>query len=208
MFVSGAALGRYGSQVFSGPNSALSISGRAGDEERGRAAFDRGDYKSAMRLLLPLAAEGNSDAQVIVGEIFYHEREGQRDDAQALKWFKLAADKDHPVAQLHLGEMYAQGHGLPQDVSEGVRWYQLAAEQGHPKAQYNLGVAYAKGEGIPLDRVKAHMWFNLATSRLTADSSNRALASKNRDFMAGQMTQEELNSAQRLAREWKPRSRS
>ena len=83
-----------------------------------------------------------------------------------------------------------------------MKWYRLAADQGNACAQYNLGIMYAKGQGVPQDYVLAHMWFNLSAAQGIGD------AVKNRDIAAGKMTPDQLAEAQRLAREWKPSSKS
>ena len=48
------------------------------------------------------------------------------------------------------------------------------------------------------------MWFNLAASQLSGEA--RETAMKNRDLIAEKMTSEQIAEAQRLAREWKPKS--
>ena len=70
-----------------------------------------------------------------------------QDHAEALKWYRLAADQGHANAQNGLGLMYGSGHGVAQDYAEAVKWYRLAAEQGDADAQYGLGLMYTKGRG-------------------------------------------------------------
>ena len=59
---------------------------------------------------------------------------------------------------------------------------------------------YANGQGVPQDYVQAHMWYNLA------GASGDAEGAKNRDLIAQKMTPAQVAEAQRLAREWKPKS--
>jgi TPR repeat protein len=99
--------------------------------------------------------------------------------------------------------MYDTGQGVPQDYQEAERWYRLAAEQGHAKAQYNLGVMYTNGKGVPQDYVQAHTWINLAASRATTGEAKYRLA---RDSLAERMTASQVAEAQRLAREWQPKT--
>ncbi len=102
--------------------------------------------------------------------------------------------------QFNLGSMYDKGEGVPQDYKEAARWYRAAAEQGHANAQLYLGGMYQRRQGVPQDYVQAHMWFNLAASGVGE------LAVKNRDSIAEKMTSEQIAEAQRLAREWKPKT--
>lgn len=119
-----------------------------------------------------------------------------QDYAEAVKWYRLAADEGLPEGQLFLGLMYWSGLGVPQDYVEAAKWYHHAANQWLTEAQHRLGVMYANGQGVPQDYVQAHMWFNLAGSAGNAD------AVKFRDIVAERMTPDQIAEAQRLAGEW------
>ena len=120
--------------------------------------------------------------------------------AEAVTWFRMAAEQGNAIAQFNLGIKYLNGQGVPQDDAEAVRWFQQAADQGHAGGQFNLGVMYEEGRGVPQDFDTAHMWFNLATARATGE--NRERAKKARDAVAEEMTKETLAEAQRRARKW------
>ncbi len=165
------------------------------------AAFEKGDYKSALLLGRPVADQGDSRAQSLLGLIYLNGRGVQRNDPEAMKWYRRAADQGDADAQVRIGDMYFEGRAVAQDYPEAARWYRLAADSGNATAQYNLGILYAKGEGVPLDNVLAHMWINLAavyfTSRLPRD---RAIAI--RETIARKLTPAEIGRAQQMAREW------
>ena len=88
-----------------------------------------------------------------------------QDYAEAVKWYRMAAEQGHPVAQTELGELYNQGKGVPQDYAEAVKWYRMAAEQGHSAAQYNLGLMYANGRGVPQDLTEGVRRFRIAAEQ-------------------------------------------
>ena len=50
-----------------------------------------------------------------------------QDDVEAVRWYRLAAERGYAVAQLSLGVMYSDGRGVPQDDVEAQKWYNLAA---------------------------------------------------------------------------------
>ncbi len=125
---------------------------------------------------------------------------GRGDYATKLQKLRPLAEQGDAEAQKYLGNMYRRGDGVPQDYQEAVRLYRLAAEQGHAMAQFNLGRMYAKGRGVPKDYVQAHLWLSLAAAQ--GDKK----APKRRDRLAKKMTPAQLAEAQRLAREWKPKS--
>ena len=61
-----------------------------------------------------------------------------RDSAEAIKWYKLAAGQGHVEAQYNLGCMYHYGKGVDEDYAEAIKWYQLAADQGDVNAQHRV----------------------------------------------------------------------
>ena len=61
----------------------------------------------------------------------YATGEGIADDAEAVRWWRRAAEQGDARAQYSLGAMYANGKGIAEDDAEAVRWWRRAAEQGH-----------------------------------------------------------------------------
>jgi TPR repeat protein len=169
------------------------------------AAFQKGDYATALQMVQPLAEAGDPHAEALLGQMYYRGRGVAQDDREAATWFRRAADQGDTTGQFFLGGMYSEGRGVPQDYQESAKWYERAAVQGDGQAQYNLGLAYARGEGVTQNLVKAHVWFNLSAARLT-DPRGRTAAQKNRDQVAGEMSSDQLAQAQQMARDWQPKS--
>lgn len=99
----------------------------AGDYEDGWAAYERGDYKTALPLFTRAANKGNALAQTTLGLLNYKGRGVSQDYKQAIVWLRKAADQGESRAQLLLGEMYEQGKGGPQNYAEAYKWYSRAA---------------------------------------------------------------------------------
>ena len=146
------------------------------------------------------AGQGNADAQYNLGHMLAQGEGIPPDYAKAAKWYRSAAEQGHAYAQNNLGTMYSKGRGVAQDYAEAAKWYRLSAEQGNAVAQLNLGVLYANGQGVQQNYVAAAMWLNLAAMQ------GNASAVENRDFVAAKMTPDQLAKAERLAREWKPKT--
>jgi TPR repeat protein len=172
--------------------------------EDGVAAYDRGDYATALRLLQPLAEQGNVTAQIVLGSMYDAGIGVIKDDRKALQWYRLAAEQGNADAQFNLGDMYANGQGVTQDDREAVKWLRLAAEQGNASAQSNLGVMYRHGRGVTQDYLRAHMWFNLAASKLIGE--NGQVASNNRDRIAKSLKPTQVVQAQEMAKRCEVRS--
>ena len=61
---------------------------------------------------------------------------------------------------------------------------------------YQLGILYSAGGEIPADYVSAHKWFNIAAAR-----GNQEAARLRREI-ANEMSEDQIASAQRAARDW------
>ena len=82
--------------------------------------------------------KGYAGAQVNLG-LMYEQGQGVRQDyAQAVQWYRKAAEQGYAGAQVNLGLMYEQGQGVRQDYAQAVQWYRRAVEQGDTDAQVNL----------------------------------------------------------------------
>ena len=76
-----------------------------------------------------------------------------KDDAEAVKWYRLAADQGTAKAHVELGYRYRRGLGVPSDDAEAGRWLRLTAEQGHAKAQIEMALSYSQ------DDAEAVRWY-------------------------------------------------
>ena len=123
----------------------------------------------------------------------------RKDYKEAVRLWKPIAEQGDPDAQYSLGLMYQEGTGVPQDYKEAVRLYRIAAEQGVALAQYSLGFMHAKGTGVLQDYALAHMWFNLS------GSNGNKNAVFNRDIIEKRMSPSQIEKAQEMARNWKPK---
>jgi TPR repeat protein len=72
------------------------------------------------------AANGNADAQYLLGEMYEYGRGVPQDDKTAVKWYTLAAEQVHGMAQYMLASMYEDGRGVSQDLKEADKWYNFS----------------------------------------------------------------------------------
>jgi TPR repeat protein len=90
----------------------------------GVSGQDVSDFEETKRL----AEQGEAYAQYNLG-LMYDEGEGvPENNAEAVRWYRLAAEQGYARAQSNLGFMYSNGEGVPENNAEAVRWYRLAAE--------------------------------------------------------------------------------
>jgi hypothetical protein len=93
----------------------------------GVAAYDRGDYATALRILQPLADQGVPYAQYQLGAMYEDGNGVAQSDAESARLYRLAAETGLPVAQANLAVCYEQGRGVPRDLTQALLWYTLAA---------------------------------------------------------------------------------
>jgi len=65
----------------------------------GKASFLAKNYKVAYQQLLPLAQQGNADAQYAVGYMLYYGKGVDRNEAKARDWMNKAAAQGQPAAK-------------------------------------------------------------------------------------------------------------
>ena len=58
-----------------------------------------------------------------------------KDSAEAVKWFRKAAELGNPNAQNNLGAMLQEGRSVPKDYVQAPKWYNFAAARGNERAQ-------------------------------------------------------------------------
>ena len=102
----------------------------AGPMEDFLTAYNRQEYATTVRLLKPLADQGDAVAQTSLGRMYANGQGVPKDDAQAVKWSRLAADQGYAMAQVNLGSMYANGQGVPRDYVLAYMWLNLGAAGG------------------------------------------------------------------------------
>jgi TPR repeat protein len=75
----------------------------------------------------------------------------RQDIAEALKWYRQAAEQGHALAQYNLGMRYKDGKGVAQDPVEAYKWLSLAATRG---VQSATEVSEALQQGMTREQIK------------------------------------------------------
>ena len=126
--------------------------------EDGQRAARSGDYLKANTIYRTLANAGNADAQYWLGQSYADGLGVSRDPEQALKWFRLAAERN-PGYQYQLANMLSAGLKVPKGQVEAIKWYRRASENGVVFAMDWLGLALLNGEeGVPKNLDEAYFW--------------------------------------------------
>ncbi len=70
------------------------------------AAYDRGDYATALPIFRSYATDGNAVAQYNLGVMYFNGHGVTQNYAEAARWYRKAADQGDAKAQYNLGLMY------------------------------------------------------------------------------------------------------
>ncbi len=154
----------------------------------------------AIEWFLKSSELGYSDSQYMLGMIYETIGEDEKQKQTAIKYYKLAAQQDHPYAQYALGiieleknnfhkaEQYLesaayQHYGLaaytlaklyherdPKHPLKAFEWFMVAAKQEHVEACYYVGLYYQNGRGVKQDIKQAVIWFEKAALKKDKDA--------------------------------------
>ncbi len=100
--------------------------------------------RKALPAVQSAAASGQAWAQADLGSLYEDGLVVAKNDAEAVRWYRLAAQQGYAGAQTNLGVMYANGTGVEQNIEEAIRWLRRAAAQGDKIAAENLATLGAR----------------------------------------------------------------
>jgi TPR repeat protein len=120
------------------------------------------NYTEAAKWLRKAADMGDSQAQGMLGVLYWNGRGVPQDPVIAVGWLRKAADGGEAQAMRNLGKAYDQGLGIEKDQKEAMRWMRRAAETGDAQAQAILGKACYEGWITPKNLGEALAWLRLA----------------------------------------------
>ncbi|GAB2175162.1 tetratricopeptide repeat protein [Dongia sp. agr-C8] len=82
----------------------------------------------ALKILIPLATEGDPAAQYELAGFYHYGYVGANDYAKALKWYRASARQGYADSMVGLSVMYLGGQGVAKDRREAFVWLNLAAQ--------------------------------------------------------------------------------
>ena len=148
------------------------------------------DVGNASSLEPPVRAERmDAEEQYKRGNAYFFGKGVSQDYSEAVRWWKLAAERGHVRAQNNLGSAYYHGKGVRRNYVAATRYWRLAAKRGYVDAQFQLGSLYDKRQNYR----EAYIWYSIAAS------SGRGLVRKTsvsaRNMLAKKLSSAELSAA-------------
>ena len=127
------------------------------------------DSTTPVEELNDLAAKGNADAMLELGERMIQGQGIDTNYAKGQEWIQKAADAGKTEAWYDLGVMYSNGMGVELNIPESMKYYKKGAELGDADCQTSMGMLYQAGEDIPggvkADPTEAAKWYRMAAEQ-------------------------------------------
>ncbi|MEI9745576.1 tetratricopeptide repeat protein [Enterobacter ludwigii] len=177
-------------------NEGLSWLRRAVGQGDARAQYLYSQYQQSDELrlkYLTLAAKGG-DLQAARTLAAWYDAQGDEVNARSV-WQQLA-ERGDAEGRCHYGDMLRLGTGGKPDYAQAFKQYRLSAMAGNRMAQYRAGMMSQAGLGLPRNRIQAYAWYSLAATE------NMKVAVDALNAMEAEMRPNEIQAAQKLAREW------
>lgn len=138
----------------------------AGPLEDGKAAFDAGQYETAMQSFSEGFRNGDAASGYYLARMLELGLGVEADPTSAMRLYRQSAEGGNVEALNRVALMHYRGEaGAAQDYAEAVRLFDLAAEQGDRNALFNLGKLYFEGKGVEKDPAQAIAYYRQAADK-------------------------------------------
>ena len=125
------------------------------------------------------ALQGDAQAAFELGEMHASGVGVKQNNTEAVRWYRIAAEKGNSKAQSLLGTAYHRGIGLAVDDVQATEWLNKAADQMDPLAQFQLGEGFESGWVGQRDKAEAYKWYLLSASQGYTKATKKVTAIEN-----------------------------
>lgn len=138
------------------------------------------DKKKAVELYKKIYERGSSSDKIINNIANFYD-DVEKNSAEAVKWWRIGAEKNYPSCLSNLGWAFRFGHGVDKNYSEAVKYFEQAIAAGASSgfSENHLGdIYYEGGYGVTKDCEKAVEFYEkaIAKGRKLSDSSKKNFA--------------------------------
>lgn len=132
--------------------------------EGGAGEFDPEESLRLIRHALPdvrkSAVFGHTESQFAFGCLLAAGWGVEQDHAEALKWFRKAAERNLAPAVTRVGIAHLHGLGVDADSAEGLKWLRKSATANDVTGLYVMGRVHEFGNGVAQDFNEALKWYH------------------------------------------------
>ena len=91
-----------------------------------------------------LAEKGDAAAAHQMGMRYGGGHKADKNEAEAVKWYRMAAEKGFTPSQFELGFCYYKGRGVAKDKEKARKWFKKAASYSGDSEEYQFFADQAK----------------------------------------------------------------
>lgn len=142
------------------------------DLEKGFAAAQAGDFKTAFREYTLDAEAGIPEAQFLLSNMYFDGLGTTFNSDEGMRWLRAAAEQDHHDAQFTLGMLYANGRYVEQNDGEAFNWCLKSAENGNLLGYFSVAIFYMQGKGTEVNQTLGLEWHKKAAEQGLSESQN------------------------------------
>ena len=124
-----------------------------------------------LRRMIERAEQGDVEYMVMVGDCYNRGLYTEKDEKEAYRYYKMAADKGNAGAEFMVGLSYLYGDGVAKDKKLARQYIRSAADKGVSKAQFVFGIMCLAGEaGFLIGKRTAVEYFEKAARQGLAEA--------------------------------------
>ncbi len=113
-----------------------------------------------------LAEQGNTNAQILLGKMYFEQNRFGLDRDKSFMWFFKASKSANAEAMYYMGKCYERGIGVDYDNNKGMQWIKKSADLGYAAAQYEWGFTnWGKIDITVSEKEEMAKWFSLAAAQ-------------------------------------------
>jgi hypothetical protein len=165
-------------------------------------AFKTANWPKMVEEARPEAQAGHPGAQYLMALAYEKGLGVAANEAESVRWLKLAAGQGHRNAIGRLGMRYADGQGVARSASEGRKLLQQAADNDDTIAMNRLGRMILAGDGGAAEPAKGYAWIALAARRTRPESPQKLAFAQDRDQAAAKLSAKQLEQGEALVEAW------
>jgi len=136
-----------------------------------------GDTAAAIPIWRSLVAGGSVDAAYNLAVVYHYADGVVRDYGEAIKWYRLAAERGDQSSQIQLGFMYLNGEGVAADPVTADRWFTMHLRE-HAHHEHSPQMQAWRRQALTLieerDRREAFQLSQRDGEKVLADLKRRA----------------------------------
>jgi len=176
--------------------------------QRGKRAYDRGDWMKAIADLRPLAEMDDVRAMVLLGNMYAEGNGVIQSNEEAFALYHKAALLENTDGMVAIAALYRQGKGVGINTRLAIGWFNRAARLGDQQGAFFYGITIFEGSkgttyDLKPDHKAAYKWFRIAATH-GDNKKMRLQAYKIADLISRELPPDQVIELEKEVKAWAP----